>query len=266
MRSAALPANARVDSCLRRNGKRGGNEVPHQVRNDGGECGTTEGECSTAERAGAYAEGMPHRLLIATGNQGKLREFRQLFAAHVSSAWDLAAPADVGLADFTVVEDGDTYAANAGRKARAYANASGLPALADDSGLEVDALDGAPGLFSARYAGDDADDAANRAKLLAALAAVPPAQRTARFRCVVALAFPFTTNLRLGEGVVDGAIALDERGALGFGYDSLFALPDGRRFAELETAEKNLTSHRARALANAAWALDNLAQTLDKST
>ena len=209
---------------------------------------------------------MPHRLLIASGNPGKLREFRELFEAHVESQWELVAPADVGLQDFTVVEDGDTYAENAGRKARSYSNACGLPALADDSGLEVDALDGAPGLYSARYAGEAADDAANRAKLLQALTDVPTRQRGARFRCVIALAFPYTTNVRLGEGVVEGTIAMDERGELGFGYDPVFALPDGRRMAELEMTEKNAISHRARALANAAWALDAMAKTLDNAS
>ena len=207
---------------------------------------------------------MPHRLLIATGNQGKLREFRALFdALDDAGEWELVGPAEVGLEGFEVVEDGDTYAANAGRKARAYANAAGLPSLADDSGLEVDALDGAPGLYSARYAGEDADDAANRAKLLAALDGVADEQRSARFRCLVGIAFPYTTNVRLGEGVVEGRIAVDQRGDLGFGYDPLFELPDGRRMAELSTAEKNLISHRARALADARWALQSLANTLD---
>ena len=209
---------------------------------------------------------MPLRLLIATGNPGKIREFRELFDAHVDSQWELVAPAEVGLQDFTVVEDGQTYAENAARKARSYSNAAGLPALADDSGLEVDALDGAPGLYSARYAGEAADDTANRTKLLQAMIDVPTRQRAARFRCVIALAFPYTTNVRLGEGVVEGAIAMDERGDLGFGYDPLFALPDGRRMAELDVAEKNRISHRAQALADAAWALDSMAHTLDKSS
>ena len=160
---------------------------------------------------------MPHRLLIATGNPGKIREFRQLFDAHVASAVGAGRRRQrLALQDFTVLEDGDTYAENAGRKARSYSNACGLPALADDSGLEVDALEGAPGLFSARYAGDAADDAANRTKLLQALIDVPTQQRAARFRCVIALAFPYTTNVRLGEGVVEGSIAMDERGELGF--------------------------------------------------
>ena len=127
-------------------------------------------------------------------------------------------------------------------------------------------LDGAPGLYSARYAGEDSDDAANRAKMLRELADVPAERRAARFRCVIALAFPYTTNLRLGEGVVEGSIAMDERGDLGFGYDPLFALPDGRRMAELDVSEKNRISHRARALANVAWALDAMSNTLDKSS
>ena len=214
---------------------------------------------------------MAAQLLIATGNAGKLREFRALFAelrgAGVglhgadASEWELVAPADVGLADFEVVEDGETYMVNAARKARAYANAARLPALADDSGLEVDALGGAPGVYSARYAGAEADDAANRAKLLAALGGTPAAERGARFRCVLALAYPFTTNVRLGEGAVEGRIAMDERGDLGFGYDPVFELPDGRRMAELSTEQKNAISHRARALQDARWALAALYKT-----
>lgn len=197
------------------------------------------------------------KLLIATGNPGKLREFRALFEAlDGGSDWELASPADAGIAGFEVVEDGDSYAANAGRKARAYANAAGLPALADDSGLEVDALDGAPGIYSARYAGEGADDAANRRKLIAALDGAPAEARTARYRAVVALAFPYATNIRWGEGAVEGRIAMDERGGGGFGYDPLFELPDGRRMAELGLAEKNAISHRARALEDARWALD----------
>lgn len=239
---------------------------------------------------------MAVRLLIATGNAGKLREFRALFAGlrgagvgvggagvGVSGAgaglrgtgvgvggvevgeWELVAPGDVGLGGFEVVEDGETYMANAARKARAYANAARLPALADDSGLEVDALGGAPGVYSARYAGAEADDAANRAKLLAALGGAPASERGARFRCVVALAYPFTTNVRLGEGAVEGRIAMDERGDLGFGYDPVFELPDGRRMAELSAEQKNAISHRARALADARWALAALYQTSRKS-
>ncbi len=207
----------------------------------------------------------PHRLLIATGNPGKLREFRALFdALEDGDAWELAAPADVGLADFEVAEDGETYIANAARKARSYANAARMPALADDSGLEVDALGGAPGARSARYAGDAAGDAANRAKLLAALEGTPAGGRAARFRCVIGVAYQFTTNIRCGEGVVEGRIAMDERGDSGFGYDLVFELPDGRRMAELEMAEKNRISHRAAALADAAWALRALRGAMER--
>ncbi len=205
-----------------------------------------------------------HRLLIATGNRGKVREFQQLLS---DTDWDLVTPAEAGIADLEVVEDGETYQANAARKARAYANASGLPALADDSGLEVDALDGAPGIFSARYAGSGRtdQDAANRAKLLGALAGVPTEQRTARFRAAVALSHPYGPDVRFGEGVVEGRIAEDERGDRGFGYDPVFELPDGRRMAELPADEKNAMSHRAWALEDLQWALEALATALDRT-
>ena len=202
-------------------------------------------------------DGRP-RLLIASGNAGKLREFQAL----LGDAWQLLSPADAGIAGFQVEESGQTYRENAARKARAYANAARLPALADDSGLEVDALDGVPGVRSARYAGSSATDAENRAKLLAALRGVPEQRRTARFRCVVALTFPFATNVRYGEGSVEGRIADDQRGDAGFGYDPVFELPDGRRMAELVAEEKNRISHRAEAVRNAGWALDALAKAL----
>ena len=146
---------------------------------------------------------------------------------------------------------------------RAYANAAGLPALADDSGLEVDALDGAPGVFSARYAGPSATDADNRAKLLTALTEVPAARREARFQAVVALSFPFGPNVRFGEGSVEGRIATDERGETGFGYDPVFELADGRRMAELTPDEKNASSQRGRALRDLGWAREALQAALD---
>ena len=189
------------------------------------------------------------RLLIATGNAGKIRELRALFdPAH----WDVITPAEAGVAGLEVVEDRDTLWENARKKARAYANAAGLPALADDSGLEVDALDGAPGVRSARYAGESATDAQNRAKLLRALAGVPAERRGARFRAVVAVTFPYGPNVRFGQGAVEGRIAMDERGDMGFGYDPVFALPDGRRMAELGRDEKNAISHRGRAVRDVA--------------
>lgn len=202
----------------------------------------------------------PHRLLIATGNANKIREFRALLDR---TEWEVVTPAEADIGALEVVEDGDTFRANAAKKARAYANAAGLPALADDSGLEVDALDGAPGVFSARYAGPSATDADNRAKLLTALTEVPAARREARFQAVVALSFPFGPNVRFGEGSVEGRIATDERGETGFGYDPVFELADGRRMAELTPDEKNAISHRGRALRDLGWALEALQAALD---
>ncbi len=209
------------------------------------------------------AEGR-HRLLIATQNPGKVRELQQLLG---EATWELVTPAAVGVADLEVVEDGESYQANAARKARAYANASGLPSLADDSGLEVDALAGAPGIHSARYAGVGLtdQDAANRRKLLEALKGIPSAQRGCRFRAVIALTHPYGPDVRFGEGVVEGRVAEDERGDLGFGYDPIFELADGRRMAELASDEKNRISHRARALADLGWALDALAVALERT-
>lgn len=183
------------------------------------------------------------RLLFATRNRGKLAELRALVAPHgieVDSLDDVDAPGEVE-------EDGETFTANAEKKARAALAATGLPALADDSGLEVDALDGAPGVRSARYAGPGQDDAANNAKLLAALAGVPDARRTARFRCALAFVDGAGT-LTVAEGTLEGRIGHAPRGAGGFGYDPLFLLPDGRTLAELSAAEKNAISHRGQAL------------------
>lgn len=183
------------------------------------------------------------RLLFATRNRGKLAELRALVAPHgieVDSLDDVDAPGEVE-------EDGETFTANAEKKARAALAATGLPALADDSGLDVDALDGAPGVRSARYAGPGQDDAANNAKLLAALASVPDARRTARFRCALAFVDAAGT-LTVAEGTLEGRIGQAPRGAGGFGYDPLFLLPDGRTLAELSAAEKNAISHRGQAL------------------
>lgn len=190
---------------------------------------------------------MSRRLVFATRNRGKLIELRELLAdlpLEVLSVDDVHVP--------EVDEDGDTFAANAIEKARAVSAATGLPALADDSGLEVDALDGAPGVHSARYAGDDATDDANNDKLLAALAGVPEAQRTARFRSVLALA---DVNGQLGDEVItadgtcEGRVLDHRRGTGGFGYDPLFWAPElDATFAELGVGSKNDLSHRARAM------------------
>lgn len=186
------------------------------------------------------------RLVFASANRHKVAEIAAMLAPH---GWAVE-PLALG-----VEEDAPTFAGNAEKKARAALAATGLPSLADDSGLEVDALGGAPGVLSARYAGEPCDDAANNAKLLAALAEVPDARRTARFRC--ALVFVDAAGARLvAEGVCEGRIGHAARGTGGFGYDPLFILDgDGRTMAELAPEEKNRVSHRARALAKMAAAL-----------
>ena len=189
-------------------------------------------------------------VIFATRNPGKLVELRELLpGVDVMSLDD--AEHRLGRAIPHVIEDGDTFVANAIKKAREIAIATGLPALADDSGLEVDALGGAPGVHSARYAGG-AGDAANNQKLLAALAGVPPARRTARFRSVVAFADPLGPlgfGILTGEGSCDGVILDHPRGSGGFGYDPLFYFPPlDATFAEIGVGTKNDLSHRAHAM------------------
>jgi XTP/dITP diphosphohydrolase len=181
-------------------------------------------------------------ILIATQNPGKAREFRLLLAPLSAK---LRFPYQLGLR-IEVPEDGITYADNAAQKALAYARASDLLTLADDSGLEVDALDGAPGVHSARYApGHDVDRVTT---LLAHMRDVPCEQRTARFRCAVVIA-TYTGELYRTEGVCEGLIALAPAGEGGFGYDPIFYLPDhGCTMAQLPQAQKNRISHRARAI------------------
>lgn len=190
-------------------------------------------------------------LVFATRNKGKLVELRQLLAGYDVLGVDEAA-ARIGRAIPEVVEDADTFVGNAIKKAREVSEATGLPALADDSGLEVDALGGAPGVWSARYAGEGAGDAANNAKLLAALAGVPSEKRTARFRCSLVLADvagPLGTETISADGVCEGVILEDARGTGGFGYDPLFLFPQlGKTFAELGVGTKGDLSHRARAM------------------
>ncbi len=189
----------------------------------------------------------PDRLLAATGNPGKLAEIRELLAP---ARVEVVSPAEAGWNE-DVVEDGGTLEANALKKARAAVAATGLVAVADDTGLFVEALGGEPGVRSARYAGEAQDPAANCAKLLAALAGVSPAGRGAAFRCVVALVAPMAGGMEehLFEGSVQGRITGRKRGASGFGYDPLFEpLGAGRTFAEMQSAEKHGLSHRGRAL------------------
>jgi XTP/dITP diphosphohydrolase len=186
----------------------------------------------------------PPRLLIATANRHKTEEFRALLDG-VAEVEDLTTHPHLPPVD----ETGGTFEENSAIKAIAAARATGLPALADDSGLEVDALGGEPGVISARYSGPGATDASNRRKLLAELAALPQTTpRTARFRCVLTLASPAGEILGSWSGAVEGRIIAEERGEGGFGYDALF-IPDGhdQTFAELPAAVKNQLSHRARA-------------------
>jgi len=184
-------------------------------------------------------------LVVATTNHGKVQEFRQLLhdlPLCLRSLTDFP-PLD------PVVEDGLTYVANAAKKATVVARATMLPALADDSGLEVDALDGKPGLHSARFAGREQDSAANIDKLLKSLEGVPMERRSARFRCSVVLALP-SGRIHTAEGTCEGRITTARHGSGGFGYDSVFLYePAAQTFAELPATYKDRVSHRAVAIA-----------------
>jgi XTP/dITP diphosphohydrolase len=188
-----------------------------------------------------------NRLLIATLNQGKMAEFASLLSGLQDVT--LISPAEAGLA-LHVPERGESYAENARLKAEAFVQASGLMVLADDSGLEVDALGGRPGVQSARYAGPGASDADRRQKLMQELSQTPP-PRQARFVCVVAVGHP-GLGVREFQGTCQGEIVLEERGEHGFGYDPLFFVPEYQAtMAELPPEVKNSISHRARAVQKA---------------
>lgn len=188
-----------------------------------------------------------NKLLIATNNKGKAEELQQLLKG---AGIEFVTPVQIQL-ELDVKEDGATYKENAGKKAIAFAQASGLVSLADDSGLEVDALGGAPGLYSARYSPKPgAKDADRRAFLLQNLKD-KPRPWMARFRAAIAIAKP-SGEVEFAEGDCFGEIIPEERGAGGFGYDPIFLIPElGRTMAELEMDEKNRLSHRARAVMNA---------------
>lgn len=186
------------------------------------------------------------RLLIASGNSHKVAEIAELLK---DTPWQVES-----LADYPEVElppeDADTFLGNAYIKAAAAAGATGLWTLADDSGLAVDYLAGAPGVYSARYAGEQKDDDANNAKLLAAMSDCPENERTARFMCALSLVAPDGREYHT-EGRCEGTIGYVGRGDMGFGYDPLFVMADGvRTMAELTMEEKNKVSHRAAALAD----------------
>ncbi len=195
------------------------------------------------------------KLLIATGNQGKLKEIRRLLEGS-----DIEI---IGLDQLTdppeIIEDGSTFSANACKKAQEMASFSGYLTLADDSGLVVDALGGAPGIYSARYAGEPGDDVANNAKLLTELQDVADEKRQAAFYCVMALAWP-EGRCKTYDGQVSGLIMRGERGSGGFGYDPLFMVPEyGKTMAELSLEIKNRISHRGTALRKVIPLLQELA-------
>ena len=194
-------------------------------------------------------------LVLASGNPGKLRELKALLE---DLGYDLRAQSDFAVSE--AAETGTTFVENAIIKARHAAEVTGLPSLADDSGIEVDALDGAPGVYSARFAGESADDAANNALLVEKLSDVPADQRSARYRAIIV----FMRHAKdpaplICDGSWEGMIRLTPAGEGGFGYDPYFYLPDlGCTSAELSAVEKNRLSHRGKALAQLKSRLDAL--------
>jgi XTP/dITP diphosphohydrolase len=195
----------------------------------------------------------PKRLLLATNNRGKIREYTKLLKG---IPYRIITPAELGIAT-EVEETGDSFEENARLKATIFAAESRLLSLADDSGLEVDALGGEPGPLSHRYAGEGASDEDRYNYLLAKMQEVPEARRTARFRCVIAIAGPDGT-VQTCSGECRGVITTEPRGSNGFGYDPVFYVPElGKTMAELTQVEKNRISHRARAAEKARLLLMN---------
>jgi XTP/dITP diphosphohydrolase len=194
------------------------------------------------------------KIVLASGNAGKLREIEKIL-----DGFDVEVVAQSEFGVTEADETGKTFAANALIKARHALEATGLPALADDSGIVVDALDGRPGVYSARYAGTGASDADNNAKLLAELEGVPDARRTAAFHCVACFVAPGLAEPVVAEGEWRGVILHAARGDGGFGYDPLFHVPEmGCTSAELSAADKNRLSHRGQALRQLAQKLREL--------
>lgn len=195
-----------------------------------------------------------HKIVIATRNRGKLAEFSRLLDDLPVEIFSLDEFEDIP----EIEETGATFQENAAVKARTVADLTGLIAVADDSGLEVDALNGAPGVYSARFAGEKSSDADNNAKLLKLLQGIPLPKRTARFRSVIAVALP-GGECYFAEGKCEGLIGLEPSGANGFGYDPLFFLPSQKlTFAQLSVEEKNKISHRAKAVQGAKRILEQL--------
>lgn len=185
------------------------------------------------------------RVLVATSNPGKLEEYKAILN---DVPFDFILPSEIDLVDFDPEEVGESFSEIATHKAKMYALKAGLPSLADDSGLSVDALSGRPGIFSKRYGQSDEE---RISKLLGELEGVPDEKRTAHFTCAIALYYPETQKNMVVEGIVEGIIAHTPRGSNGFGYDPVFIpteLGEDKTFAELGSAIKNKISHRARAL------------------
>lgn len=213
------------------------------------------GEAAPRDHGRRAEAGSRPRIVVATHSTHKLRELRELLRPVRAELLSLD---DVGIHD-DVPETGETFETNARQKARAYARMTGLPTLADDSGLEVDALGGGPGVRTRRYAGERATDEQNNEKLLGALAGLRPERRGARYVCVLALALPGADGppeLHVRRGTCRGRIAREPRGTGGFGYDPIFEPaaepPGGRTLGQWSAAEKNEISHRARAAARMA--------------
>jgi XTP/dITP diphosphohydrolase len=197
-----------------------------------------------------------NKLLLATNNKGKVREYKSLLR---EIPFEIVTPSELGITT-EIEETGDSFEENARLKATALARESGLLSLADDSGLEVDALGGEPGARSHRYAGEDATDDDRISYLLVKLSNVPEGKRSARFRCVIAIAAP-DGAVELCSGECPGFITTEPRGYNGFGYDPVFYLPElGKTMAELTPEEKNKISHRARAAEKAREVLLKIAR------
>ena len=188
---------------------------------------------------------MSSKVVLASGNPGKLKEFQQLLSGSA-----IAVVPQSGFVAVEAEETGLSFVENAIIKARHAAQLSGLPAIADDSGLEVDALNGAPGIYSARFSGDDATDHKNNQKLLKLLTGIPPEKRTARFQCLlVYLRHAEDPTPLICQGTWEGSIAFKEKGGNGFGYDPLFWVPEKNcHSAELPKEVKNRISHRGKAM------------------
>lgn len=184
------------------------------------------------------------RVIFATGNEGKMREIRAILA---DTCPEILSMKEAGI-NIEITENGKSYKENALIKARAVAAASGEPALADDSGLEVDFLNKEPGIFSARYMGEDTPYSVKNAELIRRLEGVPEEKRTARFVCAIAAAFPDGREWAVQDSL-EGRIGYEEKGGNGFGYDPIFYVPElGKTTAELMEEEKNQVSHRGKAL------------------